>query len=77
MFFAIGDSSKNLASGEAGASPEERDILRRILGKIAPEGSVPPLVEKNGANRLKMGADVITCMFAIHYFFSYNKRNVK
>ena len=69
MFFAIGDSSKNLASGEAGASPEERDILRRILGKIAPEGSVPPLVEKNGANRLKIGADVITCMFAIHYFF--------
>lgn len=70
MFFAIGDSSKNLASGEAGATAEERDILRRIFGKIAPEGSVPPLVEKIGVNRLRTGADIISCMFAIHYFFT-------
>lgn len=69
IFFAIGDSSKNLASGEAGATSEERDILRTILGKIAPEAAVPSLVEKSGAGRLRAGADVITCMFAIHYFF--------
>jgi hypothetical protein len=69
MFFAIGDSSKNLATGEAGATGEERDIMRTILGKAAPEGTVPPLVEKQGAGRLRSGVDVITCMFAIHYFF--------
>jgi hypothetical protein len=69
MFFAIGDSSKNLATGEAGATNEERDIMRTILGKAAPEGTVPPLVEKMGAGRLRAGVDVITCMFAIHYFF--------
>uniref|UniRef100_A0A6C0IE51 mRNA (guanine-N(7))-methyltransferase n=1 Tax=viral metagenome TaxID=1070528 RepID=A0A6C0IE51_9ZZZZ len=69
MIFAIGDSSKNLQTGEAGSSPEERDIIRSVLGKVAPEGSVPPYVEKVGAGRLRAGADVISCMFAIHYFF--------
>ena len=69
MFFAIGDSSKNLSTGEAGASPEERDILRTILGKIAPDGPVPPLIEKSGAGRLRAGANIMSCMFAIHYFF--------
>ena len=69
MIFAIGDSSKNLQTGEAGASPEERDIIRSVLGKVGPEGSLPPFVEKVGAGRLRAGADVISCMFAIHYFF--------
>ena len=69
MFFAIGDSSKNLSTGEAGANSEERDILRSIIGKVKPEGPLPPLIEKSGAGRLRMGADVMSCMFAIHYFF--------
>ena len=69
MFFAIGDSSKNLANGEAGATAEERDILRTILGKSPPEAALPPLVEKAGSGRLRVGADVMVCMFAIHYFF--------
>ena len=69
MIFGIGDVSKSLASGEAGYNNEEADMLRSIFGKIAPTGSVPPFVEQEGKDKLKEGADVIACMFALHYFF--------
>jgi SAM-dependent methyltransferase len=67
--FAIGNSSKNIVSGEAGATPEERDILRSVFGKFEPEGPVPPYIEKVMAGSFRAGADVAACMFAIHYFF--------
>ena len=67
IFFAIGDSSKNLKTGEAGITPEESNIIRSILGTGGE--ALPPLVENQGAGRLRMGVDVITCMFAVHYFF--------
>jgi hypothetical protein len=69
MIFGIGDVSKSLASGEAGYNTEEADMLRSIFGKVAPTGSVPPFVEEEGKDKLKEGADVIACMFALHYFF--------
>ncbi len=69
MIFAIADSSKHLVSGEAGATPEEKDILRSVFGKNEPQGPVPSFVEKYGASRLKMGADCVSMMFALHYFF--------
>ena len=67
--FAIGNSSKNIVSGEAGATPEERDILRSVFGKFETEGPVPPYIEKVMAGSFRAGADVAACMFAIHYFF--------
>jgi predicted NAD-dependent protein-ADP-ribosyltransferase YbiA (DUF1768 family) len=69
MVFTIGSSSKNLASGESGATPEESNIMRAVLGKIAPDGPVPPFVEKYAKNRLRNGANCVAIMFAIHYFF--------
>ncbi len=69
MIFAIADSSKHLVSGEAGATNQEKDILRSVFGKAQPQGPVPPFVEKYGASRLKMGADCVSLMFALHYFF--------
>jgi SAM-dependent methyltransferase len=69
MIFAIGSSAKNVASGEAGATVEEADIMRSVLGRISPERSPPPFVEKNGMGRLRQGADCVAIMFAIHYFF--------
>lgn len=69
MIFAIGNSSKRLITGEAGATPEERDILRSVFGKSSPEGPVPKMIEMEGAGALRAGADVGVCMFAIHYFF--------
>jgi predicted NAD-dependent protein-ADP-ribosyltransferase YbiA (DUF1768 family) len=69
MIFTIGSSAKNLASGEAGATPEESNMMRAILGKVAADGPIPPFVEKYAKGRLRNGADCVAIMFAIHYFF--------
>jgi len=67
--FAIGNSSKNIVNGEAGANPQESDILRSIFGRVDPEGSVPKYIENVMARQFQDGADVAACMFALHYFF--------
>jgi predicted NAD-dependent protein-ADP-ribosyltransferase YbiA (DUF1768 family) len=69
MVFAIADATKPLVDGAAGNNDQEKDILRSVFGKVKPLGSVPAYVEEYGASKLKMGADCISCMFAIHYFF--------
>jgi hypothetical protein len=69
MVFAIADSTRSLVDGAAGNNDQEKDILRSVFGKMRPTGSVPAFVEEYGASRLKEGADCISCMFAIHYFF--------
>lgn len=68
MLFVIGDSSKRLDDGEAGATPEEADILRATFGQM-PAGPVPRLVEKATTGILREGADAASLMFALHYFF--------
>ena len=67
--FAIGNSAKNIVNGEAGANPQESDILRSIFGRVDPEGSVPKYIENVMARQFQDGADVAACMFALHYFF--------
>jgi hypothetical protein len=67
--FVIGNSSKNIVSGEAGANPEESNILRKIFGKYETDGPVPPYIDKVMAGSLRAGTDVAACMFALHYFF--------
>lgn len=67
--FAIGNSSKNIVDGSAGANTEERDILRTIFGRVAPEGFVPKYIEHSMNGLYRDGADVVACMFALHYFF--------
>jgi predicted NAD-dependent protein-ADP-ribosyltransferase YbiA (DUF1768 family) len=74
MVFAVGDASKNMRSGEAGATVDDRVILQAVLGKTTPEGVVPPYVKDEMSNRFKMGADVISCMFATHYFFESKEK---
>ena len=69
MAFVIGDASKNMATGDAGSTVEDKAILQSVLGKIRPEGVVPPYIQNEMASRFKMGADIISCMFATHYFF--------
>ena len=66
--FCIGDSTKPIITGDAGANDEEKDIMRAVFGRQRPVGPVPPYVIDN-AGRLKEGADCITSMFAIHYMF--------
>lgn len=67
--FVIGNSSKNIVSGEAGANPEESNILRKIFGKYETDGPVPPYIDKVMAGSFRAGTDVAACMFALHYFF--------
>lgn len=78
MFFAVGDSSLRLVDGAAAAIPGgsdmDRDMLRAILGRIAPMGPVPPAVTKYGEGALRMGASAITCMYALHYFFETSEK---
>ena len=69
MTFVIGNSSKDIVNGDAGATPEERDILRSIFGKFEPEGPVPKYVQTVMAGSFRAGADIAACMFALHYFF--------
>lgn len=69
MVFAIGDSSKPMVNGEAGGTPEEQRILRAIFGQFPAGGDIPVYVDRQAGGRLKYGADVVACMFAIHYFF--------
>jgi predicted NAD-dependent protein-ADP-ribosyltransferase YbiA (DUF1768 family)/SAM-dependent methyltransferase len=69
IVFAIGNSAHAVVSGEAGATPEEQDIMRAVLGRQAPTSTVPPYVEKYCAGALATGADCAAIMFAFHYFF--------
>jgi len=69
MLFTIGSSARNLANGDAGATPEEANMMRAVIGKVGVEGPVPPFVEKYAKGRLRNGADCVGIMFAIHYFF--------
>lgn len=69
MVFAIGDCSKPLVDGTAGVTPEERDILRSVFGRVKPEGAIPPFLETTAAGALRANADVVTAMFTLHYFF--------
>lgn len=69
MVFAIGNSAHPVVSGEAGATPEEQDIMRAVMGRVAPVSTIPPYVEKVCAGALATGADCAAIMFAFHYFF--------
>lgn len=70
MAFIIGDSSKPIISGEAGANRQEQDMLRVIFGQDPLEGNIPPFILHHMANKFSRGADVAACMFALHYFFA-------
>ena len=69
MVFAIGSSAKNLATGEAGATPEETAILQSVMGRVSTTGPVPPFVQKRAAKKVREGVDCVSIMFALHYFF--------
>jgi hypothetical protein len=69
MVFAIGNSTKNYVTGDAGVNEEEKNILRSVLGRVRAVGPVPPYIESSAASRLKTRADCMSCMFAVHYFF--------
>lgn len=68
MYFVVADSSLRLVDGSAGQDDEEADILRSLFGRVAPIKPVPPAIEQEHSP-LKSGADALTLMYALHYFF--------
>ena len=75
MVFAIGDASRPLIDGTAaGDNPTDADILRAVFGRHSPSGPVPQFVKTYAEGRLKMKADCVACMFAIHYFFENKEK---
>ena len=72
--FLIGDSSKSYASGASGVNQEEADMMRATFGKVNTVGRVPPYVEGKCKDQLKEGADLITSMFSIHYYFETKEK---
>lgn len=69
--FAAGDCSLDIRSGASGVDEESKELLRIVM-------SLNPRITKRyykyiagkGANKF----DVVTCMFAIHYFFENQKK---
>ena len=72
--FAIGDSTKTWSTGEAGMTPEDGDMLRHVFGKTPAQGAVPPYVNKYFTSVFREGADLISCMFALHYMFESKEK---
>ncbi len=74
MVFAVGDSSRPIVTGDAAMTPQDGDIMRSVFGRMSPEGPMPPYIEKHAAGELRLGADAVVCMFALHYFFESSEK---
>ena len=67
ILFVIANSSQSLIDGEAGATKDEKNMLRSVFGKASVEGPLPPLVETELGGMMRSGADAAVMMFALHY----------
>ena len=67
ILFAVGDCALPLETGEAaGEDDESKKVLRILFNKH--QKSYPPYLKKF-AGKAANGFDVVSCQFAIHYFF--------
>jgi len=69
MVFVQGDSSKRLLNGAASDDTEDANILRSVFAQERTTEEVPVFVKTVAGGKLREGADVASCMFALHYFF--------
>ena len=67
IVFVAGDVTTPIITGEAGRTEEEKKMLRTLFGQNTGGGVAPYVDELAGV--LQNKADVISCMFALHYFF--------
>ena len=74
MVFLIGDSTKSYVDGSSGINEEEADMMRAVFGKVSPKAKVPPYIDAKCRGKLKDGADLISSMFSIHYYFETREK---
>jgi SAM-dependent methyltransferase len=67
IVFVAGDVTTPIITGEAGRTEEEKKMLRTLFGQNTGGGVAPYIDDLAGI--LQNKADVISCMFALHYFF--------
>ena len=68
MAFAVGDCTMNIKTGEAAIDPESRDLLKMVMNPVKRQQNLD-VYERALAGKGKDRFNVISCMFAIHYFF--------
>ena len=67
--FITGNSSQNLRNGDAAATTKGKEIINAILGK-GPKDEIKlgkGVYKQYGKG--KDGFDIVSCQFALHYFF--------
>ena len=68
--FIVGDCGASLQNGEAvGEDKESQKILQVLYNQGRGQNTIPHHVAKHIAGRAANGFSVVSCMFAIHYFF--------
>ena len=68
MAFAVGDCTMNIKTGEAAIDPESRELLKMVMNPVKRQQNLD-IYERALAGKGKDKFNVISCMFAIHYFF--------
>jgi mRNA (guanine-N7-)-methyltransferase len=68
MAFAVGDCTLDIKTGEAAIDTESRDLLKLIMNPVLKQKNLN-VYERVLAGKGKDKFNVISCMFAIHYFF--------
>ena len=68
MAFAVGDCTMNIKTGEAAIDPESRELLKMVMNPVKRQQNLD-VYERALAGKGKDRFNVISCMFAIHYFF--------
>lgn len=72
IVFVIGDSTKSIVNGNAGETPEDKNILKYLFGdKSEPVlNSIPPYLKNITHSPFeKQKANAGVSMFSLHYFF--------
>jgi hypothetical protein len=68
MAFAVGDCTLDIKTGEAAIDPESKELLKLIMNPIQKRQNFEPY-ERALVGRCKDKFNVVSCLYAIHYFF--------
>lgn len=67
--FVVGDCALPLITGEAAGNDDDSKLLLGVLYSKKPPRNAPPYATRYMTGRALSGFSMVSCMFAIHYFF--------